>query len=130
MGGQAICEVPTNVGLQLATAALAPTNTLGAWIMDCAWAEAMCRLNIYASGIEYKALPNDVYKAIPVEWPPSTVTHADIPDWSAVNTGNIFETYATCIFLMGGPQARKLLRSLVWATLVADPRAAKAHSQV
>ena len=86
----------------------------------------MCRLSIQASDIEHKALPNDVCNAIPVEWPPSTELYADIPNWSAGYTGNIFETYATCIFPMGGPQARKLLRSLLWATLLADPRAAKA----
>jgi hypothetical protein len=34
--GRAICDALTEGGLQLTTASLAPANTLGAWIMDCA----------------------------------------------------------------------------------------------
>ena len=59
--GRSICDALTDGGLQLTTASLAPANTLGAWIMDCAWAEAMCRLDIHAADIDYKALPNEVY---------------------------------------------------------------------
>ena len=52
LSGREICETLNNGGLQLTTAALAAPNTLGAWIMDCAWAEAMCRLHIQAADIE------------------------------------------------------------------------------
>ena len=107
LSGREICENLSNRGIQLTAAALGPPKTLGAWLMDCAWTEAMCRLNIQAPDIEYKALPNDVYKAIPVEWPPSSEIYADIPSWNAVNTGNIFETYATCVFLKADTEARK-----------------------
>ena len=67
LGGREICETLTSGGLQLTTAVLALSNTLGAWVMDCAWAEAMCRLSIHAADIDYKAVPNDVYTAIPME---------------------------------------------------------------
>ena len=86
--GRAICDALTEGGLQLTTASLAPANTLGAWIMDCAWTEAMCRLNIHATDIDYKAVPNEVYTAIPMGWPPSAEIYADIPNRSPVNTGN------------------------------------------
>ena len=99
---------------------------MGARIMDCAWAEAMCRLNIHPSDIEYKALPNDVYKAIPTGWPPDSEIYADIPSWSAVNTGNIFESYATCGFLKANKETRSALKSIRWAAILAEPRAARA----
>ena len=47
LDGKEICETLDNSGLQLTTAVLAGSNTLGAWIMDCAWTEAMCRLSIH-----------------------------------------------------------------------------------
>ena len=94
--------------------------------MDCAWTEALCRVHIQATDIEYKALPNDVYKAIPAERPPGSEIFADAPSWSAVNTGDIFETYATCVFLDADKEARETLRSILWAALLADPRAGRA----
>jgi DNA-binding CsgD family transcriptional regulator len=58
-------------------------------------------------------------------WPPSSEIYADIPSWSAVNTGNIFESYATCVFLKANREARSALRSILWAAILAEPRAAR-----
>ena len=74
--------------------------------------------------IEYKALPSEVYKAIPTKWPPYTEIHADVPSWAAVNVGNIYETYATCVFLKANKGTRSALRSILWAAILAEPRAA------
>ena len=43
--------------------------------------------------------------------------------------GNIFESYATCIFLKAGKGARSALRSILWAAILAEPRAAAAFAR-
>ena len=84
----------------------------------------MVRLRVHHQDIEYKAVPNDVYKATPMKWPQYTEIHADIANWAPPNVGNVFETYATCVFLEANKETRTRLRSLLWAAILAEPRAA------
>ena len=59
-----------------------------------------------------------------MKWPPYSETHADVTSWAAVNVGNVFETYATCVFLKANKGTRSALRSILWAAILAEPRAA------
>ena len=46
-------------------------NTYGAWLMDAIWTEMRCVLNVSREDVEYVAVPNEAYKAIPITWPPN-----------------------------------------------------------
>ena len=59
-----------------------------------------------------------------MKWPAYTEIHADITNWAPGNVGNVFETYATCVFLEANKETRTRLRSLLWAAMLAEPRAA------
>ena len=80
---------------------LAESSRLGVWLMGRAWSEIEFRLGVLKHDIQYVALPNETHKAAPMTWPKATSSADDVACWSAVNVGNLVETYATCAFLEG-----------------------------
>ena len=126
MEGKEICKTLGNCGLQLKEAARMGPQAMGERIMDCAWTEALTRLEIDPKSTEFKSLPDEIYWAIPLAWPSHSETHTDLPNWNAAITGNILETYATCTFLKANQKTRATLRSILWAAILAEPRAARA----
>ena len=65
VSGKEVCDTIFKKGIPISTGTLAASNALGAWIMDCAWTEAMVRLRVHHQDIEYKALPTTYTRPSP-----------------------------------------------------------------
>ena len=63
--------------------------------MDAIWTEMRCVLNISREDVEYVAVPNEAYKAIPITWPPNS----GLEGWNEENAGNIWEAWAGTLWL-------------------------------
>ena len=124
--GNEIAETLGKCGIQIAAAARHRPNSLGEMILDCAWTEAMVRLEIDPSNTGLKALPSEIYWNIHIAWTPRIEAYEDIPDWNADTVANIIEAYATCTFLRANKGTRTDLRSILWAAILAEPRTAQA----
>jgi hypothetical protein len=76
--------------VQLTANNIAKNSHLGAWIMDVGWTELGVRLGLHSPTVEYKAVPNETYRLLPLDFP----GNAAISGFSAVNYGNLMETAA------------------------------------
>jgi hypothetical protein len=67
--GDRVLEDLERAGIRIEVMHIKSNNTYGAWLMDAIWTEMRCVLNLSREDVEYVAVPNEVYKAIPVTWP-------------------------------------------------------------
>ena len=74
-------------------------------------------------------LPRDTFHDIPIEWPNLTEITVDLSKWNSTSVANIFEAFATCTLLLNDEDATKTLRSIIWAIIMAAPRARKAMAK-
>lgn len=91
-------------------------QTYGAWLMDFLYTELLIRSGQAEKHIAYKAVPNEVYDAL---WKQINDV-ADKWDTSASNAtqiGNIFEVYASFLFMKSD---RRRIRSLILAVIKAS----------
>ena len=59
-------------------------------------------------------------KGIDVTWSRTNAGYPDYGHWNDVNAGNIFEAYATCVFLQSSACYTNRLRSSMWWAVLAD----------
>jgi hypothetical protein len=90
-------------------------NVYGAWLMDAIYTEARCIINISREDVEYVAVPNEAYKAIPVTWPEDLA----LEGWNEENTGNIWEAWAGTLWLHHQKEGLSSIRRLVFCALMA-----------
>jgi hypothetical protein len=89
-------------------------NVYGAWLMDALYTEARCAINISREDVEYVAVPNEAYKAIPVTWPEDS----GLEGWNEENTGNIWEAWAGTLWLHHQKTGLSSIRRLVFCALM------------
>ena len=107
--GSKVIEDLQRAGIRIEVLHMKANNTYGAWLMDAIWTEMRCVLNLSREDVEYVAVPNEAYKAIPVTWPPNT----GLEGWNDENTGNIWEAWAGTLWLChqkdGVPHIKRLI---------------------
>jgi hypothetical protein len=93
-GGRVVADLQA-AGIRIDVMGLKNNNLYGAWLMDAIYTEVRCTINISRPDVEYVAVPNEAYKAVPVEWPETW----GLEGWNAENTGNIWEAWAGTLWL-------------------------------
>jgi hypothetical protein len=93
--GRQVIEDLQRAGIRIEVMHIKTNNRYGAWLMDAIWTEMRCTLNLTREDVEYVAVPNEVYKAIPVTWPANSGLEA----WNEESTGNVWEAWAGTLWL-------------------------------
>ena len=113
--GRKVIEDLKTAGIRIEVSNIKTNNIYGAWLMDGMWTELRCVLNISREDVEYVAVPNESYKAIPVTWPEGM----GIEGWNEENTGNIWEAWAGTLWLFHQREATCTIRRLIFCALMA-----------
>ena len=67
--GRQVIEDLQRAGIRIEVMHMRANNTYGAWLMDAIWTDMRCAPNLSREDVEYVAVPNEAYKAIPATWP-------------------------------------------------------------
>jgi hypothetical protein len=103
-----------SAGIRIEVLNIKANNVYGAWLMDAIWTEMRCALNISREDVEYVAVPNEAYKAIPVTWPEGK----GLEGWNEENTGNIWEAWAGTLWLLHQKTGVNTIRRLIFCALM------------
>jgi hypothetical protein len=117
LSGDVIIFTMDTLLVQLTAGNFAGNSHLGACIMDVGWTELGVRLGLYSTTVEYKAVPNESYRLLPVDWS----GNATISGFNAVNFGNLMETAAGTAVLAHRETGLNFVRQLLFATACCDP---------